>query len=134
MMRVIVVGGTGLAEQVGRALHESGDVVTIIETEAGREAGNATVGLNSVLGDPTVPATLEAAGAHRSDVLVVCTRSDEDNLVISLLAKRRFEVPRVIARVNDLANGWLFDESWGIDAAVSPAASLVSIIKQSPDL
>ncbi len=56
-------------------------------------------------------------------------QSDEDNLVISLLAKQRFNVPRVIARVNDPANDGLFGHSWGVDALVSPATSLVSMIR-----
>jgi trk system potassium uptake protein TrkA len=64
-------------------------------------------------------------------VLVACTRSDEDNLVVSLLAKRRFDVPRVVARVNDPANEELFNRSWGVDAVVSPSTALISIIKQS---
>ena len=49
--------------------------------------------------------------------------------VISLLAKKRFNVPRVIARVNDPASEELFDQSWGVDALVSPATSLVSMIR-----
>jgi trk system potassium uptake protein len=84
-----------------------------------------------VRGDAVVPSTLEAAGALRADVLVACTRSDEDNLVISLLAKRHFNVPRVIARVNDSANESLFNESWGVDALVSPSTTLVSMIRQA---
>ncbi|MGA8680454.1 MAG: NAD-binding protein, partial [Acidimicrobiales bacterium] len=84
-----------------------------------------------VRGQAAVPSTLEAAGALRADVLVACTRSDEDNLVVSYLAKRRFDVPRVIARVNDVANEMLFDGSWGVDAVVSPSTLLVSVIKQT---
>ncbi|HEU5388586.1 MAG TPA: NAD-binding protein [Streptosporangiaceae bacterium] len=60
-----------------------------------------------------VPSVLEAAGTLKADVLVACTRSDEDNLVISLLAKKRFSVPRVIARVNDPASDELFHQAWG---------------------
>jgi trk system potassium uptake protein TrkA len=72
---------------------------------------------------------LEAAGTLKADVLVACTRSDEDNLVISLLAKKRFGVPRVIARVNDPASDELFGPAWGVDALVSPATSLVEMIR-----
>jgi trk system potassium uptake protein len=46
-------------------------------------------------------------------VLAVLTQSDEENLAISLLAKRRFQIPRIVARVNDPANEALFDSSWG---------------------
>jgi len=130
-MRIIVIGGAGLSEQVAGALQKAGDEVTVIDTDAGREAAMAKVGLRSVLGDAAVPSTLEAAGALRADVLVACTRSDEDNLVISVLAKKHFNVPRVIARVNDPANEELFDESWGVDTLVSPSTSLVSMIRQT---
>jgi len=130
-MRIIVIGGAGLPEQVAVALRQAGDEVTVIETDPGREAALAKAGLRSVRGNAAVPSTLEAAGALRADVLVACTRSDEDNLVVSLLAKRRFDVPRVVARVNDPANEELFNRSWGVDAVVSPSTALISIIKQS---
>lgn len=128
-MRIIVIGGAGLAEQVAGALQRAGDQVTVIDTDPGRQAALAKAGLRAVQGDAAVPSTLEAAGARRADVIVACTRSDEDNLVISLLAKRHFNVPRVIARVNDPANEGLFDESWGVDALVSPSTALISMIK-----
>jgi trk system potassium uptake protein len=129
-MRIIVIGGTGPAEQVADALHRAGDAVTVIDTEPGRESALAKAGLRAVRGDALVPSTLEAAGALRADVLVACTQSDEDNLVISLLAKKHFNVPRVIARVNDPANDELFGQAWGVDALVSPATALVSMIRQ----
>ncbi len=53
------------------------------------------------------------------DVVVAATGDDEDNLVVSLLAKQEFAVPRVIARVNHAKNQWLFNESWGVDVSVS---------------
>jgi trk/ktr system potassium uptake protein len=129
-MRIIVIGGAGLAEQVADALHRAGDEVTVIDTEPGRESALARASLRAVPGDPLVLSTLEAAGALRADALVACTQSDEDNLVISLLAKKHFNVPRVIARVNDPANEELFNHSWGIDALVSPATALVAMIRQ----
>jgi len=130
-MRIIVIGGAGLAEQVADALHQAGDEVTVIDTEPGRETALAKAGLRAVRGDALVPSTLEAAGALRADVLVACTRSDEDNLVISLLAKKHFNIATVIARVNDPANEELFSQSWGVDALASPATALVSMIRQT---
>jgi trk system potassium uptake protein len=130
-MRIIVIGGAGLAEQVADALHQAGDEVTVIDTEPGRETALVKAGLRAARGDALVPSTLEAAGALRADVLVACTRSDEDNLVISLLAKNHFNIARVIARVNDPANEELFSQSWGVDALVSPATALVSMIRQT---
>ena len=87
--------------------------------------------MRAIRGDALVPPTLEAAGALQADVLVACTQSDEDNLVISLLAKKHFNIARVIARVNDPANEELFSQSWGVDALASPATALVSMIRNS---
>ncbi len=131
---MIVVGGAGLPEQVAQTLHDSGETVVIIEKDTDETVARTPGGLELIIGDATVPATLEAAGAHRADVVVACTRSDEDNLVISLLAKRRFGVGRVVARVNDPENSWLFNESWGVDALVSPSVSLVSMIQEQAQI
>lgn len=72
-MRIIVIGGAGLPEQVAVALHKAGDEVTVIDTDPGREAALVKAGLRSVRGQAAVPSTLEAAGALRADVLVACT-------------------------------------------------------------
>jgi len=128
MMRIIVVGGAGLAEQVATALELAGHEVSVIDTDPGRESALARAGLRAVRGDPTVPATLEAAGAHRTDVLIAGSRSDETNLVVSLLAKKHFAIPRVISRVNDSANEDLFDDAWGVDALVSPSTAVVALV------
>jgi trk system potassium uptake protein len=130
-VRIIVIGGAGLPEQVAEAMHRAGDEVTIIDTEPGRESAPARTGFRAVQGDPLVLTTLEAAGALRADVLVACTRSDETNLVISYLAKRHYKVATVVARVNDPATEELFDQSWGVDVLASPATALVSMIRQA---
>ncbi|MCX4595849.1 NAD-binding protein [Streptomyces sp. NBC_01549] len=66
-----------------------------------------------------------------SDLLIAATGNDEDNLVVSLLAKRQFAVPRVAARVNDAENAWLFDRRWGVDTAVPAATPLISLIEEA---
>ncbi|WP_327138619.1 NAD-binding protein (plasmid) [Streptomyces sp. NBC_01340] len=65
------------------------------------------------------------------DLVIAATGRDEDNLVISLLAKRQFGVARVAARVNDAENTWLFDERWGVDVAVPAATPLISLIEEA---
>lgn len=130
-MRIIVIGGAGLSEQVAEALHRAGDEVTIIDTEPGRDSALAKAGLRAIQGDPLVLTTLESAGVLRADVLVACTQSDEDNLVLSYLAKKHYKIATVIARVNDPATEELFDLSWGVDVHLSPASSLVAMIRQA---
>lgn len=66
------------------------------------------------LGNPSVPDRMAA-----------------DNLVISLLARRQFDVPRVVARVNHTENEWLFTDRWGVDVAISAATSLMSQIEEA---
>src|SRR5690606_38092133 len=62
------------------------------------------------------------------------TGDDEDNLVISLLAKRVFDVPRVIARVNNPDNEWLFDDLWGVDVPVSTPHIVTALADRSMSL
>ena len=71
------------------------------------------------------------ADPGKADVVVAVTGDDEDNLVISLLAKQEFGVPRVVARVNNPANEWLFNESWGIDVSVSTPHLLTALVEEA---
>ncbi|MBO0893488.1 MAG: TrkA family potassium uptake protein [Acidimicrobiales bacterium] len=131
LMYIVVAGGGTLGEQVASALEGSGNEVALVEIDPGRAASLARRGLKVVAGDAAVAGVLEAAGALRAEVLVACTGSDQENLVVSLLAKRRLEIPREVARVNDDTNRWLFDGSWGMDAAISQASALVSLIEEA---
>jgi trk system potassium uptake protein len=71
------------------------------------------------------------AGLAHADVVVAATGDDEDNLVISLLAKQEFAVPRVVARVNNPKNHALFTEAWGVDVAVSTPHILRSLVEEA---
>lgn len=130
-MHIIVAGGGTVGDQVAQALEASGNTVVVVEVDATRAAELTARGMRVVNGNACEPRTLEAADALRADVLVACTRLDEDNLVISLLARRHFEIPRVVATIRDGANRWLFGEAWGIDAAISSASALVSLIEEA---
>src|SRR5439155_26297637 len=84
-----------------------------------------------VEGDCSDPQVLERAGITDHDAFLALTGLDEDNLVSSLVAKTRFAVPRVIARINDPSNSWLFDQTWGIDVAMSAPAILLSPVGEA---
>jgi trk/ktr system potassium uptake protein len=131
-MRILVAGGGTIGLQVAQRLSADGHDVTIIELSAARALKLRQLGLPTVRGDAAVLPTLEAAGALRAGVLAVCTGTDEENLLISLVSKRHFAIGRVVALVNNAENAWLFDKSWGIDAALSPTAALLSLIEQEP--
>ena len=64
-------------------------------------------------------------------MVVAVTGDDEDNLVISLLAKQEFGVPRVVARVNNPNNEWMFNESWGVDVSVSTPHLLTALVEEA---
>jgi trk system potassium uptake protein TrkA len=131
-MRAIVVGAGRLGVETAEALVEAGHEVTLVEIDdelAQRLADELRRRL--LVGDGCDPMVLEEAGALNADVLVATTGDDEDNLVIALLAKRQFEVPRVVARINHPENEWLFTDRWGVDVAVSAATSLMSQIEEA---
>jgi len=75
--------------------------------------------------------SLEAASLETYEVVIAATGDDKANLVLSLLAKTEFGVSRVVARVNDPRNEWLFDESWGVDVAVSTPRMLASLVEEA---
>ena len=64
-------------------------------------------------------------------MLIAATGDDKVNLVVSLLAKTEYGVPRVVARVNHPKNEWMFDESWGVDVAVSTPRMLSALVEEA---
>jgi len=132
-MRVVISGGGAVGRHLGRDLAASGHTVTIIENDP--LVVDALVkrlpGVTVRLGDACEPWVLEQADLASADVLVAATGDDEDNLVTSLLAKQEYGVPRVLARVNDAQNEWMFTPQWGVDAAVSPPHILTSLVEEA---
>lgn len=74
--------------------------------------------------------SLEKVGLATFDVVVAATGDDEDNLVISLLSKQEFAVPRVVGRVNNPRNHWMFTSMWGVDTAVSTPHQLTALVEE----
>lgn len=131
-MKALIAGAGRLGTQIAQVLAAAHDDVTLVDHDTARIAElEGTFPVRLVAGDACEPAVLELAGAHTADLAIVTTGRDEDNLVISLLTKRRFCIPRVAARVNDGDNTWLFDERWGADVAVPAATPLISLIEEA---
>ena len=84
-----------------------------------------------VLADACEVALLEDAGLQTCDVVIACTGDDKVNLVVSLLAKTEFAVGRVVGRVNDPRNEWLFTDAWGVDVAVSTPRILAALVEEA---
>jgi trk system potassium uptake protein TrkA len=129
-MKIIIAGAGRLGEQAAHLLTATGHKVTVIERDRTRLT-ELTSEHQLVHGDACEPRILETSGALNSDLLLAATGEDEDNLVIALLAKRQFAVPRTLARVNDPDNAWLFTERWGVDVALPAAAALVSLVEEA---
>jgi trk system potassium uptake protein TrkA len=85
-------------------------------------------------GDGSSPSVLEAADVHRAKVLAAVTVDDEANLVITTLARFEFGVPRIIARVNNPKNAWMFNAEMGVDVALNQADILAKLIAEEMSL
>ncbi|MGH2748554.1 MAG: potassium channel family protein [Actinomycetota bacterium] len=131
-MRIAIAGAGAVGHYVARDLMARGHDIVVIEQNADLvDPLKQELPVNWVVGDACELYTLDAAVLSSCDVMVAATGDDEDNLVISLLAKQEFAVPRVIARVNHPDNEWLFNETWGVDVAVSTPHLLTSLVEEA---
>ena len=130
-MYIIVAGGGKVGYYLTKHLLSEGHEVLLIERNADRAAEiNERLGAVALAGDAAEAATLVAAGASRADVVVAATGEDEDNLVISQVAREKFHVGRTIARVNNPKNENLF-RMLGVDVTVSQTNYILNLIEQA---
>lgn len=85
-------------------------------------------------GMATDPRVLEQAGIRQATVLVACTPSDADNLVLCYLAHAVYGVGRIIGRINNPRHAWLFDEQFHVDVALNEATVLAQLIEEEMSL
>ncbi|MGC5047790.1 potassium channel family protein [Micrococcus porci] len=130
-MRVVIAGAGAVGSSIARELHAHGHVVSVVESRADAAARSDLAGARTVLGDATDLGVLRRAGALGADVLVAATGDDRANLVASRLARSEFGVGRTVARVNNPLNDWLFDESWGVDVAVSTPSIMTALVEEA---
>jgi trk system potassium uptake protein TrkA len=131
-IRIAVAGAGKVGRFVSRDLKDRGHEIVLIEQDTDKvHALQKELDVHWIVGDACELHTLDAAVLSSCDVMVAATGDDEDNLVISLLAKQEFAVPRVCARVNHPDNEWLFTESWGVDVAVSTPHLLASLVEEA---
>ena len=127
-MYIIIGGGGDVGYYVTRNLLDQGHEVLLLEKENGRfQALSDELGQSVFKGDACEARTMDEAGARRADVVIAVTGEDEDNLVICQMAKKRFNVKRTIARLNNPKHEELF-QKLGIDVTVSPTKSILSLI------
>ncbi len=131
-IRIAIAGAGAVGQYVASDLVAKAHEVTVIEqNRATVDDLRDELQVNWVIGDACELHTLDAAVLSSADVVVAATGDDEDNLVISLLAKQEFAVPRVVARVNHPQNQWLFNESWGVDISVSTPHLLTALVEEA---
>ncbi|MGO8875744.1 MAG: potassium channel family protein [Acidimicrobiales bacterium] len=131
-MRVAVAGAGKVGRFLAEDLASSGHQVLLLEKDPVLAAAiEPPAGVTCVAADACEVSSLHSAHLDDVDVMVAVTGDDEDNLVISLLAKQEFAVPRVIARVNHPRNHWLFNEAWGVDVAVSTPQLLAGLVEEA---
>src|SRR4051794_28475103 len=130
-MRVIIAGGGSVGRFIAEQLAAGGHEVLIVDNAADVVGGHSEGAVPWLLGDACEVSTLARASAESADVVAAVTGDDEDNLVISLLAKQEFGVPRVVARVNNPNNEWMFNESWGVDVSVSTPHLLTALVQEA---
>jgi len=129
-MFVIVLGGGKVGANVARSLVRGGHEVVVVETDRARfDSIEAEFRPFAILGDATELYVLERAGIKRPpDIVVAATGDDEDNIVIGQLAKEKYGVQKVIARVNDPRNQEHFD-LLGIRPTVAATPMILALIE-----
>ena len=128
-MFVIVVGGGNTGSQLAKFLLEEGHTIRVIdERPAVLEKLAMEIPEEVIInGDGSSPTVLEKAGVQNAQVLAAVTGSDETNLVVTSLGKFEFNVRRVIARINNSKNAWLFTADMGVDVALNQAEILAKL-------
>jgi trk system potassium uptake protein TrkA len=130
-MRIAIAGAGKVGRSIARELISNGHEVLLIDRDAQKARPGVVEGAGVLMGDACEISALDEAQLSECQVVVAATGDDKVNLVVSLLAKTEYGVPRVVARVNHPKNEWMFDESWGVDVAVSTPRMLVALVEEA---
>jgi trk system potassium uptake protein TrkA len=131
-MKIVIAGAGSVGRYMAKQLAASGHIIVVIDNDASAVSRlQNTETITSLQGDACDVDVLAAAGANDADVVAAVTGDDEDNLVISLLSKQEFGVPRVVARVNNPNNEWMYNEMWGVDVSVSTPHLLTGLVEEA---
>ena len=130
-MRVAIAGAGKVGRAIARELLSNYHQVLLIDKDPEKGREGVVPGAEVLLGDTCEIAVLDEADLPGCQVLMAATGDDKVNLVVSLLAKTEYGVPRVVARVNHPKNEWMFDEAWGVDVAVSTPRMLSALVEEA---
>lgn len=130
-MYIVIAGGGKVGSYLASVLLSSGNEVAIIEENAKTSDALSVTYEGQFLvinGDCCDSRFQEDAGIRQAEVFVASTGQDDTNLVACEIAQRVFEVPRVVARVNNPKNLRIFREV-GIEC-VSSTTLIASLIEE----
>lgn len=130
-MRITIAGAGKVGRSIAAELLDNGHEVLLVDKDPRAIKVELVPRAEWLLADACEISALEDAGLHRSHVVVAASGDDKVNLVVSLLAKTEYGVPRVVARVNHPKNEWLFNEAWGVDVAVSTPRLLSALVEEA---
>ena len=130
-MRVAIAGAGAVGMSIAKELIENGHEVLLIDKDPKAIQVYAAPGAEWLLADACEITALDDARLESYNVVIAATGDDKANLVTSLLAKTEYGVPRVVARINLPSNEWLFNESWGVDVAVSTPRLLSALVEEA---
>jgi len=133
-MRIGIAGAGAVGRSVARELLDYGHKVLLIERNVGHYEPHTVPAAEWLLADACELVSLEESGLQTCDVMIAATGDDKVNLAAALLAKTEFGVPRVVARVNEMRNEWLFTDAWGVDVAVSTPRAIVAGVEGAIDI
>lgn len=129
-MRVAIAGAGKVGRSIAAELLGNGHEVLLIDPEISTYRTDLAAA-TWLQGDACEISSLDEAQLQLCQVAIAATGDDKVNLVISLLAKTEYGVPRVVARVNHPKNEWLFNEGWGVDVAVSTPRLLSALVEEA---
>jgi trk system potassium uptake protein len=130
-MRVAIAGAGSVGRSIARELLQNGHEVLLVDRSPAAIKVDSVPKAEWLLADACEIASLEEAGLQQCQVVVAATGDDKVNLVVSLLAKTEYGVPRTVARVNNPKNEWMFDEAWGVDVAVSTPRIMTALVEEA---
>lgn len=130
-MRVVIAGAGAVGHSIADELLDHGHEVLLIDRDPNAVQVESVPRAEWLLADACEISSLDEAGLEQCKVVVAASGDDKVNLVVSLLAKTEYGVPRVVARINQPTNEWLFNASWGVDVAVSTPRLLAALVEEA---
>jgi trk system potassium uptake protein len=130
-MRIAIAGAGNVGKSIATELLQNGHEVLLIDKDPNRVAVEGVPNAEWLLADACEISSLDEANLQRCNVVIAATGDDKANLVVSLLAKTEYGVPRVVSRVNHPKNEWMFNDAWGVDVAVSTPRLMSALIDEA---